>query len=83
MSDATGLMWENAEAFGAVLVFAEHRFYGASQPAPQPAPQHHYLSHELALADYATLLTQLQVEHTGQQGEVLPAVSFGGSYGGA
>eukprot|EP01084_Bolivina_argentea_P266916 452905_1 len=28
--NATGLMWENADDFGAILVFAEHRYYGAS-----------------------------------------------------
>ena len=33
-ANATGLMWENAESFGARLVFAEHRYYGASQPFP-------------------------------------------------
>ena len=26
--DHTGLMWENAEAFNAMLIFAEHRYYG-------------------------------------------------------
>jgi len=28
--NATGLMWESAPAFGALLVFAEHRYFGES-----------------------------------------------------
>lgn len=53
----TGLMWENAKQFGAMVVFAEHRYYGASQPLGNTSAQNlQYLTHEQALADYATLV---------------------------
>ena len=75
----TGLMWENAQQFNALLVFAEHRYYGLSQPfgtASQNILQ--YLTHEQALADYAELLISLQTNLSITQ----PIIVFGGSYGG-
>jgi len=80
-------MWENGEEFKALLVFAEHRFYGASIPKQthtearretdrQPMK---YLTHELALADFASLIDYLKAEFKASQS---PVISFGGSYGG-
>ncbi len=28
----TGFMWENAQAFNAMVIFVEHRYYGESMP---------------------------------------------------
>ena len=77
----TGLMWENAQDFHAMLVFAEHRYFGDSLPfGPQKVTQHmSYLSSEQALADYAALIRVLKHEYDANNAAV---IGFGGSYGG-
>ncbi|GMF42991.1 unnamed protein product [Phytophthora fragariaefolia] len=75
----TGLMWENADEFGAMLVFAEHRYFGKSVPFGKDVTKHmRYLSTEQALADYAVLITHLKEAW----GRDIPVIGFGGSYGG-
>lgn len=79
----TGLMWENAESFNAILVFAEHRFFGESQPfpgQPMPAlPDLKFLTTDQALADYASHIEFLRREWNSPAS---PFIGFGGSYGG-
>ncbi|TMW57590.1 hypothetical protein Poli38472_003515 [Pythium oligandrum] len=75
----TGLMWENAEEFNALLVFAEHRYFGKSVPFGDKVLDHlQYLSSAQALADFAVLINTLKDE---LQADV-PVIGFGGSYGG-
>ncbi|EQC35895.1 hypothetical protein SDRG_06643 [Saprolegnia diclina VS20] len=74
----TGLMWENAHEFGALLVFAEHRYFGKSLPANATTRLQH-LSSEQALADYAVLLRHIKTTRNASTSAV---VGFGGSYGG-
>ncbi|KAJ9533013.1 hypothetical protein QJQ45_018104, partial [Haematococcus lacustris] len=60
--NATGLMWESALHFGALLVFAEHRYYGASQPFGPDSwrQQPGYLTSQQAMADFAHLMHALR-----------------------
>lgn len=77
----TGLMWENAAKFNALLIFAEHRYYGASTPFPDgTAGCMSYLTADQALADYATLIRTLR--EADPDVAAAPFVAFGGSYGG-
>eukprot|EP00941_MAST-03F_sp_MAST-3F-sp1_P002699 g2699.t1 len=88
--NATGLMWESAEQFSALLIFAEHRYFGKSLPFPNTNPSIipsnlAWLSSEQALADYATLLFQVRngaLEGVGPFTKDAPIIGFGGSYGG-
>ncbi|VVC30216.1 Alpha/Beta hydrolase fold,Peptidase S28 [Cinara cedri] len=68
----TGYMWEIAEDFGAMLVFAEHRYYGVSMPYGSRSYDNRstlgYLTSEQALADYVDLLTYLR--HNGSHANV-------------
>jgi lysosomal Pro-X carboxypeptidase len=76
----TGFMWKAASELKAIVVFAEHRYYGKSMPFGNESykdPQHlGYLSSEQALADYADLLQYLNPNSK------RPVIAFGGSYGG-
>lgn len=84
----TGWMWENADKLHAMLVFAEHRFYGQSMPykidptkvAPNETKLLGYLTSEQALADYAKLIYELR--NTIYDAKFSPIITVGGSYGG-
>ena len=80
----TGFMWEIAPEFGAMVVFAEHRYYGNTLPYGNQSysnPSNRgKLSSEQALADYAVFLTHLKATTPGAASS--PVIAFGGSYGG-
>ncbi|XP_061575747.1 lysosomal Pro-X carboxypeptidase [Cololabis saira] len=80
----TGFMWEVAEELGAMLVFAEHRYYGESLPFGQDSysdSKHlNYLTSEQALADFAVLIQNLK--STVPWAVHSPVIAVGGSYGG-
>jgi lysosomal Pro-X carboxypeptidase len=76
----TGFMFDIAPQFNALIVFAEHRYYGKSLPFGKDSftPKNiQYLSSQQALADFAVLLLDLRKNY----GNV-PIIAFGGSYGG-
>ncbi|XP_049514837.1 lysosomal Pro-X carboxypeptidase-like [Dermacentor silvarum] len=81
---STGIMWEWAPRFKALLVFAEHRYHGLSLPFGNDSfkdlEHMAYLSSEQAMADYVDLLTWLKENLPGAKHSNV--VAFGGSYGG-
>ncbi|XP_034248745.1 lysosomal Pro-X carboxypeptidase [Thrips palmi] len=80
----TGFMWDIAAEFRALVVFAEHRYYGQSMPFGDKSfsDRKHlgYLTAQQALADFVAVIREVR------KGQAFPrqspVVAFGGSYGG-
>ncbi len=79
----TGFMTETlAKEHKALVVFAEHRYFGESLPYGDKSftqDNVRYLTVEQAMFDYVELLKQVQADY---KMEGHPVIVFGGSYGG-
>ncbi|XP_020292385.1 lysosomal Pro-X carboxypeptidase [Pseudomyrmex gracilis] len=82
-AENTGFIWEIAPEFGALVIFAEHRYYGESLPYGNKSfadPRHlGYLTSQQALVDYVELIEHLRSKPEYNRS---PVIVFGGSYGG-
>eukprot|EP00927_Polykrikos_kofoidii_P066730 TRINITY_DN62292_c0_g1_i1.p1 TRINITY_DN62292_c0_g1~~TRINITY_DN62292_c0_g1_i1.p1 ORF type:complete len:482 (+),score=77.31 TRINITY_DN62292_c0_g1_i1:52-1497(+) len=81
---SVGFQWVLGEELGAMVVFAEHRFYGESATAPGScgnlfSAPFRYLSASAALHDFARLIDHLRKDFGAAESTV---VAIGGSYGG-
>lgn len=84
----TGFLFDIAPLFNALVVFAEHRYYGHSLPfgneSFSTAGHMRYLTSSQALKDFVCLIEELK--KTNLKGMISrdthPIVAFGGSYGG-
>ncbi|ENN79585.1 lysosomal Pro-X carboxypeptidase-like [Dendroctonus ponderosae] len=86
--DNTGFLLEIAPIFNALVVFAEHRYYGLSMPlgarSLSPSEGLRLLTTSQALADFVRLIDHLGGQYFGTMltNDTFPVVAFGGSYGG-
>lgn len=79
----TGLMWTLAEKMNALIIFAEHRYFGKSVPKIHGTKNCvAYLTSEEALADYATLTNVIRRDEQTWGAKDSAIIAFGGSYGG-
>jgi len=82
--NASGLMWETAPAMGALLVWAEHRYFGDSIPTLNGTQRClSFLTSSEALADFASVLQTFRRDPSWRwHAPSSPVIAFGGSYGG-
>jgi len=87
--DNCGFIMEIAQQFRALIIFAEHRFYGKSLPFGAEKsfqwPHLGLLTVDQALADFANLITSLKKDlkcQSASGADMCPVITFGGSYGG-
>lgn len=84
----TGFLFDIAPVFNAMIVFAEHRYYGESLPfrntSFSSAEQLRYLSTMQVLKDFVYLIEDLKINYLKgmTSKDTYPFVAFGGSYGG-
>lgn len=84
----SGFMFEAAEEFQALVVFAEHRYYGESlirnDSNDDDDDYYSYLTVEQAMSDFNTLNVHMRqsARWNMQTNTQTPFVVFGGSYGG-
>lgn len=83
----TGLMWEHAERFNALLVFAEHRYFGKSMPPRGDRSNRtaylEHLSSAQALQDFVRVIRHVKTSQSRASTPLeVPVIAFGGSYGG-
>lgn len=84
----TGFMFETAPVLNALIVFAEHRYYGQSLPfgnSSFSSPDHlKFLTTSQVLRDFVVLVEELKKNY--MKGmisrDTYPIVAIGGSYGG-
>uniref|UniRef100_A0A8D8UFM4 Lysosomal Pro-X carboxypeptidase n=1 Tax=Cacopsylla melanoneura TaxID=428564 RepID=A0A8D8UFM4_9HEMI len=94
-TENTGFLWESAERFNALIIFAEHRYYGESLPfgneTMNSIENRGYLSSEQALQDFVDVIEYIQSSTESELdypagdyelGKRHPVIAFGGSYGG-
>lgn len=79
-------MWEISREFEALVVFAEHRYYGESMPYGMNSFDDKlklsYLTSQQAMADFVDLIKYLRNGALSVGRRPNPVFAFGGSYGG-
>uniref|UniRef100_A0A914KSR4 Uncharacterized protein n=1 Tax=Meloidogyne incognita TaxID=6306 RepID=A0A914KSR4_MELIC len=80
-----GYIWELAQHFGAILIIAEHRFYGKSSPFGNVSftsvDYLKYLNSKQALEDYVNLINYIKYKRL-ENTKNSKIISFGYGYGG-